>query len=204
MQKVIKNTMDLTDINKLWIILEIYFKVNKKYGNPINIQLHLRVDLPLDRLKNNRDLNFFKKYLDPKSITWLEVYEHWSGLLKKRIFQKVQYYQKQVHMKQKKKSPCFEMYRRAHILSNGSVGVCSCRDIEGEIVIGDVNKSSLEDIWKGKKLQKYRNDWANNMPKVCINCDRYKPVDDFISQYGYSIISTHLRRLKSKSFLRKG
>ena len=60
------------------------------------------------------------------------------------------------------------MYRRAHILSNGSVGVCSCRDIEGEIVIGDVNKSSLEDIWKGKKLQKYRNDWAKSMPKVCM------------------------------------
>ena len=76
-----------------------------------------------------------------------------QDLLKKRIFQKVQYYQKQVHMKKRKKSPCFEMYRRAHILSNGSVGVCSCRDIEGEIVIGDVNKSSLEDIWKGKNFK---------------------------------------------------
>ena len=59
-------------------------QINKKYGNPVNIQLHLRVDLPLDRLKKNRDLNFFKKYLDPKSITWLEVYEHWSGLIKEK------------------------------------------------------------------------------------------------------------------------
>ena len=92
------------------------------------------------------------------------------------------------------------MYRRAHILSNGSVGVCSCRDIEGEIVIGDVNESSLKDIWHGEKLEKYRNDWANNMPKVCINCDRYKPVDDYISQNGFNIISTHFRRLKTKIF----
>ena len=178
-------------------------QVNKKFGNPINIQLHLRVDLPLDRLKNNKDLNFFKKYLDPKSITWLEVYEHWSGLINEKDIPKGAILSKTSSYEQKKKSPCFEMYRRAHILSNGSVGVCSCRDIEGEIVIGDVNKSSLEDIWNGKKLEKYRKDWPNSMPKVCMNCDRYRPVNDYISQYGYNIISTHVRRLKRKIFSNK-
>lgn len=178
-------------------------KVNKKHGNPINITLHLRVDLPLDLLKNNKDLNFFKKYLDPKSITWLEVYEHWSGLIKEKDLPDGAVLSKTSSYQQKKKSPCFEMYRRAHILSNGSVGVCSCRDIEGEIVIGDVNQSSLSDLWHGQKLEKYRNDWARSMPKVCMDCDRYRPVDDFINQHGYNIIATHFRRLKRKIFSSK-
>lgn len=176
--------------------------VNKKYGNPINITLHLRVELPLDRLKNNKDLNFFKKYLDPKSITWLEVYEHWSGLIKEKDIPKGAILAELSSYEEKKKSPCFEMYRRAHILSNGSVGVCSCRDIEGEIVIGDVNKSSLKNIWQGEKLNKYRDQWSKNMPKVCVNCDRYKPVDDYISKHGYNILATHFKRIK-KNLMQK-
>ena len=178
-------------------------QVNKKHGNPVNITLHLRVDLPLNDLEDNKDLNFFKKYLDPKSITWLEEYENWSGLIKEKDIPNGAILSKPNTYEQKKQSPCFEMYRRAQILSNGSVGVCSCKDIEGEIVIGNVNESSLSDMWHGKKLEKYRNDWANSMPKVCMNCDRYKPVDEFIDKNGYNIISTHVRRLKRKIFSKK-
>ena len=92
--------------------------------------------LIIDGEKFENPLNYkkLKKYLDPKSITWLEVYEHWSGLIKEKDIPKGAILSKTSSYEQKKKSPCFEMYRRAHILSNGSVGVCSCRDIEGEIV----------------------------------------------------------------------
>ena len=128
-------------------------KINKKFGNPVNITLHLRVDLPLENLKTNKDLAFFKKYIKPESIHWLEVYENWSGLIKKKDIPKgTRMSETSIH-KQKAKSPCFEMYRKAHILSNGSVGVCSCRDIESEIVIGDISKESIKDIWLGEKLK---------------------------------------------------
>ena len=90
------------------------------------------------------------------------------------------------------------MYRKAHILSNGSVGVCSCRDIESEIVIGDISKESIKDIWLGEKLKKYRSQWSTKMPNVCVNCDRYKPIDEFISKQAFSIFSTHLKRIKRR------
>ncbi len=171
---------------------------NYYLGNPVNITLHLRVDLPLSKLDNNDDLKFFKKYLDPKSITWLEEYENWSGLIKRKDIPVGATMSKKENFQTKLKSPCFEMYRRAHILSNGSVGVCSCRDIEGEIIIGDVNKSSLRELWNGKKLKKYRDEWRINTPKVCVDCDRYRPVDEYINENGYNILLTHLKRFKNK------
>ena len=91
-------------------------QVNKKHGNPVNITLHLRVDLPLNDLEDNKDLNFFKKYLDPKSITWLEEYENWSGLIKEKDIPKGAVLSKTSSYEEKKKSPCFEMYRRAYLI----------------------------------------------------------------------------------------
>ena len=172
--------------------------INKKFGNPINITLHLRVDLPLENLEKNKDLAFFREYLNPESIHWLEVYENWSGLIKKKDIPKGARMSDISSRKQKTKSPCFEMYRKAHILSNGSVGVCSCRDIESEIVIGDISKESIKDIWLGEKLKKYRSQWSTKMPNVCVNCDRYKPIDEFISKQAFSIFSTHLKRIKRR------
>ena len=43
------------------------------------------------------------------------------------------------------------MYRRMHVLSDGSVGVCSNRDIDAEINIGDLNNEKLINLWREKK-----------------------------------------------------
>ena len=68
------------------------------------------------------------------------------------------------------------MYRRMHVLSDGSVGVCSCRDIDAEINIGDLNNEKLINLWRGEKIKKYRNNWKKGiLPDICKNCDRYQP-----------------------------
>ena len=88
------------------------------------------------------------------------------------------------------------MYRRIHILADGDVGVCSCRDIEAEINIGNIKENSLKDLWNGKTLKKYRNDWINKkIPDICKNCDRYEPVDDYIKRNSLEILRMHIKKL---------
>ena len=72
-----------------------------------------------------------------------------QGKFQKKIFQRGVIEEKSFD-ENKFKSPCFEMYRRIHILADGDVGVCSCRDIEAEINIGNIKENSLKDLWKGK------------------------------------------------------
>jgi radical SAM protein with 4Fe4S-binding SPASM domain len=113
------------------------------------------------------------------------------------------YLSEQRTISDKIKQPCFEVYRRMHVLSNGDVGVCSCRDIEAEINVGNVSQNSLSEIWRGEKLKELRSAWSQGkLPEVCKSCDRYVPVNEYISQHKWSIISTHARRFlrhKSKS-----
>ena len=102
----------------------------------------------------------------------------------------------------KYKEPCWELYRKLYIMSDGNVGVCASRDIEGEINIGNINSNNLTDIWRGKKLNQFRSNWKKGiLPKVCIKCDRYKPISDYIKNNKYSILKTQFldRILKFKN-----
>jgi len=171
-------------------------KMNNDLGQLVKIQLHLRVELPEELWKDNSDFIEIKNLVGEKNITFLDTYESWSGQIKESDIPKgTKMSNTNVNLNVKIKSPCFEMYRRVQILSNGDVGVCVCRDIEGEINIGDINKESLEKIWRGDKLKNYRNNWTEgNIPSVCVSCDRYRPVDDYVKKNAFLIFTKHMKR----------
>ena len=37
------------------------------------------------------------------------------------------------------------------------------------------------------------------MPNVCINCDRYKPIDEFISKQGFKYFFNSFKAFKEKN-----
>ncbi len=57
--------------------------------------------------------------------------------------------------KYKKIEVCSEPFFYLYVLHNGDVSVC-CRDFGGKIVFGNVNDSSLIDIWNGLNLKRFR------------------------------------------------
>ncbi len=181
--RVIKNIIHLSELNY-------------SAGRPINITLHLRVDMPKDIWIDNDDLQKISKFIGSENISWLETYENWSGLITKEDIPNGCELSEIKTIDEKIKSPCFEMYRRIHVLSDGNVGVCSCRDIDAEINIGNIKNQSLKELWNGKKLKDYRSEWKKgNLPDICKNCDRYQPVNEFVKQNKYSILQTHIKRL---------
>ena len=169
---------------------------NKNQGYPVKIQLHLRVEKPEDTWKGTAEYKEIEALLGKENISWLEVYENWSGMITQEDLPSGCYLSEQKTISDKIKQPCFEVYRRMHVLANGDVGVCSCRDMEAEINVGNVSENSLPEIWSGEKLKALRSDWSNGkLPQVCKSCDRYVPVNEYISRNKWSILSTHVHRL---------
>lgn len=67
--------------------------------------------------------------------------------------------------------PCFYLWKSMIALWDGKVVTC-CRDYDGKIVMGDLNKEKLIDIWKSDKLKRIRQehlkgDFNNGL---CDNC----------------------------------
>jgi len=67
---------------------------------------------------------------------------------------------------------CNKLNNSMAILWNGDVSIC-CRAYDGQCLIGNIHKQSLEEIWNGVKLRKYREALkTHNFKKVplCLDC----------------------------------
>jgi len=74
-----------------------------------------------------------------------------------------------------RKTPCRELWRGTMvILWDGRVVPC-CADYEANLILGDVNKESLLDIWQGEKMKALRRmHHKRTFGKFCRYCDEYE------------------------------
>lgn len=67
---------------------------------------------------------------------------------------------------------CPEVFNKLSVNWDGKVTAC-CADWDGLLIIGDIKKQSLKEIWNSKSLQQIRDvlitRWHNTLP-VCRNC----------------------------------
>jgi len=72
--------------------------------------------------------------------------------------------------KSKKPSLCYFPWSQIAIQYDGIVRLC-CMDTDTEVVMGDLNKESINDIWNGENYRKFRDNMlVNNVPDICKNC----------------------------------
>lgn len=71
--------------------------------------------------------------------------------------------------------PCRELWRgTAVVLWDGRVTMC-CVDSEGETVLGDATRQTLEEIWNGERMQAVRRSHRNRrFEGVCEFCSEYQ------------------------------
>lgn len=173
-------------------------RLNQELGHPVRITLHLRVDQD-DAWKDLDDYRQIEELVGKENISYLTEYDTWSGLIDEQDLPEGCTVVEPMPLEEKKKSPCFELYRRIHVLADGSVGACVCADLETEIHIGDLKNQTLKQIWKGDALQRYRDTWAGDgMPKVCQGCTRYTPLDDYIEGNRHLIVAQALKKWLTK------
>ena len=170
-------------------------KMNQELGRPVMITLHLRVEGDKNKWMSSLEYKEIAPLIGEQNISWLNEYDHWGGLIRKEDIPEGTNICVPITIKKKIESPCFELYRRVHILADGNVGSCVCVDLESDIKIGNLKESTLEQIWHGEPLKQYRKDWIKgNLPKPCINCTRYEGVNQFIKKYRKRVFVDFLKR----------
>lgn len=80
-----------------------------------------------------------------------------------------------------KRKPCLFPFNSLTINYNGSVGFC-CADYNHNIDVGRFPDSSLQEIWKGVKLNQIRDIFRKNkydsIPQICRQCENTFYVDN--------------------------
>jgi len=69
--------------------------------------------------------------------------------------------------------PCFRIWRTFTIMCDGRVALC-CLDYNGKVVLGDVNKQTIKEIYHGPKLKKIQRQhltWNYDKTEMCLNCE---------------------------------
>jgi len=75
--------------------------------------------------------------------------------------------------------PCKDLYRAIWIYWNGDVVPC-CYDLSGSVILGNVSKNTIEEIWHSKKYVNFRRQVAQSKkypasePKLCENCLKWR------------------------------
>ena len=83
-----------------------------------------------------------------------------------------------LHYGHPKVGPCAVLYWKPIILADGKVNACAERDLETDLIIGDLNQEKLKDIIYGEKMESLMESFNNkkNMPKVCQKCTVYQSI----------------------------
>lgn len=125
------------------------------------------------QMKETKDeINQFKKqWSGKKGIDKVEVKEFitWDGSMDKITQLGDEYSHK---FKRKYYYPCFWPWGKITVTWDGKVVPC-CFDYDAKVILGDLNKQTLKEIWNGKPMQVFRKQQIeNSFPEkhLCRNC----------------------------------
>lgn len=150
-----------------------YDHVQKSIKYLVKLKKQLKSDKPkiildflefnLNENETNKFINKWKNLVDDVCISQIH---DWSNKKKIDTGKSISNY---VEFSQ---APCRLPFTEMLINWDGTVSLC-CQDIEGEIILGDVNKKPISDIWQNKKYQAIRKAHLNLNTKnlsLCQNC----------------------------------
>lgn len=76
-----------------------------------------------------------------------------------------------------KKGPCELLFTKPVVLANGDVNACACRDVEAELVVGNVHDQPLSKIWAGPEIDALiERHERGDYPDVCKRCTYFVSV----------------------------
>jgi|TARA_B100000085_G_scaffold150792_1_gene136998 radical SAM protein with 4Fe4S-binding SPASM domain len=107
-----------------------------------------------------------------------KVYDTWGGLMEEDI-KNNPYLKGKIRKRLPRTKPCEVTYRKPLITVDGDYKVCECRDVFGELVIGNVKETPFSELWFGSEIKKLRQRFyrQDTLPEICKKCEMYKPYD---------------------------
>lgn len=149
------------DFEKTMKNVEEFLKMKKKLGfkKPYAKVQAIRMD------ENEKEMNLFiNKWKDLADEVVIKPIVSWAGQVDVSKLSKEK-------RRKPKRYACFNLWDQLTIGSNGKAGVC-CYDFNAALVVGDLNKQSIAEVFNGKKLVSLRKMQAEGKYnyKPCKTC----------------------------------
>lgn len=158
--------------------LEIVHKFNR---NKINYYIPIKIDSIINLININELSSFFKvygKYCFPESINFNLI----SGLSPdNKYFLETFPFPNLI----KKMVPCKMVFTDIYFTYDGKATLC-CRDYNGDLIVGNLGKNSIIEIWNGEKAESIREQHLNKNVniKCCNQCfGTYSFITPIINNY---------------------
>ena len=121
-------------------------KMKKKLGrkNPLINLVFVLMDENAAELKG-----YYKEWRNKVNSINVINMRNWSGEINKNTSRSIHY------KKGIERTPCALLWHQFTVDWDGKVVIC-CNDWEHNIILGDLNKESISDVWFGKKLKGIR------------------------------------------------
>lgn len=118
--------------------------------------------------QSEKEIKDYYKYWENKvdSIQRINM-RNWAGQIKGKS-------EKSFHFKSKERTPCANLWEKLTIDWDGDAVLC-CDDWNHSIILGNLKKQSLKDIWNGEKLKRIREiHKGGEFDKIplCKNCNK--------------------------------
>jgi radical SAM protein with 4Fe4S-binding SPASM domain len=79
--------------------------------------------------------------------------------------------------------PCLMPMYYPMVLPDGRVSACACFATDDSLIMGDLGKQSLSQIWTGVNFRRFRQTFRNGiLERLCRTCSSYRPYTDVFSQ----------------------
>jgi radical SAM protein with 4Fe4S-binding SPASM domain len=76
-----------------------------------------------------------------------------------------------------KRGACELLFAKPIVLANGKVNACACRDVEAELIVGDLTETPLKELWAGQEINNIiEQHEQGNFPDVCRRCTWYNSI----------------------------
>jgi len=101
----------------------------------------------------------------------------WGGLVEEEIDQ---FSELEKRARLRRVGPCHISYTKPVVTVDSKLKLCDCRDVSDELVVGDLSKDTLMDIWRGDKVEEMRSSMYsdNDMAEICKKCEMYVSIFD--------------------------
>ncbi|HTI36088.1 MAG TPA: radical SAM/SPASM domain-containing protein [Vicinamibacterales bacterium] len=97
--------------------------------------------------------------------------EHWRNIADKIHITDLHNWAGTLNVESDVNYPCYRPWLTFTVLWDGRVSLC-CADFDGRTILGDLNTSSIRDVWNGEPYRAARREHLEHGgPAVCQSCD---------------------------------
>jgi sulfatase maturation enzyme AslB (radical SAM superfamily) len=144
-------------------------RLGLKYDKVIaNVESLVRVRRELGRTRPKLILSFVRQDNSAEEQAFID---HWSAVADKIHVTELHNWAGTLKRRAEVNFPCYRQWLTFTVLWDGRVSLC-CADLDGHVVLGDLNTQAIADIWNGDAYRRVRREQLERGgPAICRNCD---------------------------------